>query len=170
MSTAVRFYDSFYRCKHVKLSARILSSVSNTQSHTWTVKRHSVTLYQSSVQPLCQPLGGGIGDLTSQVVLLLVVHELQRSPQILQQVQHPKATQERWSGRLAVKQPVGVIHGLGALGRGGEEELDVERNALYFTPVIKLWNYTDSLGWRDICGIVTHKKKDRFTVWWQQHD
>lgn len=170
MSTAVRFYDSFYRCKHVKLSARILSSVSNTQSHTWTVKRHSVTFYQSSVQPLCQPLGGGIGDLTSQVVLLLVVHELQRSPQILQQVQHPKATQERWSGRLAVKQPVGVIHGLGALGRGGEEELDVERNALYFTPrhkVVKLHWLIRLAGYLWDCHT---KKKDRFTVWWQQHD
>lgn len=78
-------------------------------------------IYQPAVQPLCQPLCSGVGDLTSQVVPLLVVHELQRSPQVLQQMQHPKATQERRSGRLAVKQPVGVIHGLGAWADGEEK-------------------------------------------------
>lgn len=56
---------------------------------------YKLTSYQSSVQPLCQPLCSGIRDLTSQVVPLLVVHELQRSSQVLQQVEHPKATQER---------------------------------------------------------------------------
>lgn len=67
------------------------------------------------MQPIRQSLCSGIRDLTSQVVPLLVVHELQRSPQVLQQMQHPEATQKRWSGWLAVKQPVGVVHGLGAL-------------------------------------------------------
>lgn len=77
-------------------------------------------VYQSSVQPLRQPLCSGVGDLTPQVVPLLVIHELQHSPQILQQVEHPEATQERWGGWLAVKQPVGVIHGLGAWDDGDE--------------------------------------------------
>lgn len=76
------------------------------------------------MQPPCNPFRRWIRYLTSQVVLLLVVHELQRRPQVLQQMQHPKATQERWSGRLAVKQPVGVVHGLGAW-EIGEKELDV---------------------------------------------
>lgn len=51
-------------------------------------------LDRSSMQPLCQPLRCGIRDLTPQIVPLLVVHELQRRSQILQQVQHPEAAQE----------------------------------------------------------------------------
>lgn len=75
-------------------------------------KRFISSRYQSSLQPLGEPLGGGVGDLASQVVPLLVVHELQHPAQVLQQVQHPQAAQERRGGRLAVKQPVGVVHGL----------------------------------------------------------
>lgn len=68
------------------------------------------------MQPLCQPFCSGVGDLTPEVIPLVIVHELQCSPQVLQQVQHPEATQEGRGGWLAVKEPVGVIHRLGACG------------------------------------------------------
>lgn len=78
--------------------------------------RYTQEFYHSSLQPLRQPLRGGIGDLTAQIVPLLVVHELQRRPQVLEQMQHAEAAEERRRGWLAVEQPVGVVHRLGALG------------------------------------------------------
>lgn len=77
-------------------------------------RSHPTHTHQPSTQPLCQSFRGGVGDLAPQVVPLIVVHELQRPPQVLQQVQNPEAAQEGRGGRLAVKEPVGVIHGLGA--------------------------------------------------------
>lgn len=68
------------------------------------------------MQPSCHSFCGGIGDLAAQVVPLLIVHQLQGRSQVLQKVQHSEATQKRWRGRLAVKQPIGVINGLRALG------------------------------------------------------
>lgn len=50
------------------------------------------------MQPLSQSFRGGVGDLAPQVVPFIVVHELQRSPQVLQQMQYPEAAQEGRGG------------------------------------------------------------------------
>lgn len=101
------------------------------------------------MQPPCQPFCGGVGDLTPQVVPLIIVHELQRSTQVLQQVEHPEAAQEGRGGRLAVEEPVGVIHGLGACrhqigwvreepGTTGSAGSESHRNGLILLKTINL--------------------------------
>lgn len=80
----------------VSCSLTSISTVTGYQNNIfWATAHVKSVIYQPAVQPLCQPLCSGVGDLTPQVVPLLVVHELQSSPQVLQQMQHPKATQER---------------------------------------------------------------------------
>lgn len=40
--------------------------------------------YQVTLQPLHQTVRGGVGDLATQALSLLSVHELQDAPQVLQ--------------------------------------------------------------------------------------
>lgn len=66
------------------------------------------------MEPLGQALRSGVGHLAAQAVPLVSVHQLQRPAQVLQEVQGAQAAQEGRGRRLAVKQAVGVVYGLGA--------------------------------------------------------
>lgn len=86
-----------------------------TESHAASLPLSCMSdTYQLTMEPLDQTVGCGVRDLAAETLPFLCVHQLQDAPQVFQKVKRPKAAHERRGGRLAVKQPIGVVQRLGA--------------------------------------------------------
>ncbi len=98
--------------------------------------------YQVTMEPLDQTVSRGVRDLAAQTLPFLRVHQLQDAPQVFQKVKRPQAAHERRGGRLAVKQPVGVVQSLGAWGKEAQqiEETAVPSDKLWFWHIL-LWEH-----------------------------
>lgn len=93
------------------------------------------------LQPLHQAVGRGVGDLAAQTLPLLNLHQLQDAPQVLQKVKRPQAAHEGGGGRLAIKQPIGVVQSLGACGGSEVESKEMYKgNTTHLHKLIRVYS------------------------------